>query len=221
MANAIQNGDFERDLHQWEIQPEYWSDAPDPLVRTQEAPIASRGQSLYIELARWVQVEQQYPWVVYPVESHLHFSFMGDAADFYVKIYYDDGTTNSVHFYGHWPLAWENEQVPVSTDKGIIRIEFLFVAAMNFYLDDIFLKDSSLPPSRFAESQKQRIPDQIYDYDMRFSKPPIVERLEGIELELKRISALLAQQQDPNIVQDIDAALNKRVPKGAPVFRNN
>jgi hypothetical protein len=52
-------------------------------------------------------------------------------------------------------------------------------------------------------------------------KPPLIGRLEGIELELKRISALLAQQQDPNLVKDTDTALNKRVPKGPPIFRNN
>ena len=221
MANAIQNGDFERDLHQWEVQPEYWSDSPDPLVGTQEAPIASRGQSLYIELARWIQVEQQYPWIVYATESHLRFSFMGDAADFYVNVYYEDGTASRVHFYGHWPIAWEDAQVPVSINKGIIRLEFLFVAAMNFYLDDIFLEGSSLPPSRFSGPHMQRITDLIDGYDMRYPKPSIIGRLEGIELELKRISALIAQQQDPNIVKDIDAALDKRVAKGPPIFRNN
>lgn len=221
MANVIQNGDFERALHQWVVQPEYWSDAPDPLVETQEAPIASRGQSLYIELARWVQVEQQYPWVVYAEEGHLHFSFMGEAADFYVNIYYEGGAVSRVHFYGHWPIAWEDAQVPVSVDKGIIRIEFLFVGAMNFYLDDISLEGSSLPPSRFFWSQMQKVPGQIYDDDMTYSKSPVIGRLEGIELELKRISALLAQQQDPDIIKNIDAALEKRVPKGPPVFRNN
>jgi hypothetical protein len=86
MANAIQNGDFERDLHQWEVVPEYWSESSDPLVGTQQAPIKPKGQSLYIELARWVQVEQQYPWIIYAGESHLH-------------------------FYGHWSGAWGSEQV--------------------------------------------------------------------------------------------------------------
>ncbi len=67
----------------------------------------------------------------------------------------------------------------------------------------------------------QKVPGQIYDDDMTYSKSPVIGRLEGIELELKRISALLAQQQDPDIIKDIDAALEKRVPKGPPVFRNN
>lgn len=221
MANAILNGDFERGLHQWEVLPEYWADLSNALIGTQEATAAPKGQSLFIELARWVQVEQAYPWMVFANESHLHFSFMGDAADFYTIIHYEDNTTTSVHFYGHWPRTWVSEQVPVLTDKGIVRLEFLFVGAMNFYLDNISLEGSSLPPSRFVAPRIQEIPEELYEYDLRFSNSPLMGRLAGIECELKTITALLAQQQYPEVIKDIDTALANRVPKVPSAYRNN
>ncbi|SIT07285.1 hypothetical protein SAMN05421760_11369 [Neptunomonas antarctica] len=57
------------------------------------------------------------------------------------------------------------------------------------------------------------VPGKASKYRCPHPKPPLIGRLEGIGLELKRISALLAQQPDPNLVTDIDASLNKRIQK--------
>ena len=210
MPNIIQNGNFERDLlRYWEVFPEYMTESSDPIIRTQESPAASRGQSLYIEVARWFRIEQSFPWVVYAGESQLHLSFRGEAADFYVIIHYEDGTTDSSHFYGHWPSTWENEQVTVTIGKGIVRLEFQFLGAWSFYLDDISLDGSSISPFVPWRPRMRKIPEELYDYDLRFSHTPLLGRVEGIERELKRISTLLSRQQHPDVDKNIDEAIAK------------
>ncbi len=209
MANVIRNGDFERGLREWDVLAE----RPDPPIGVRESPVAPRGHSLHIEgMVRWARIGQSYPWVVYAAEGHLHLSFRGAAADFYVNLHHDDGTTTSAHFYGHWPHVWESEEVPVSTEKGIVRLEFLVVGALDFYLDDISLEGSTIPRP-FSRARIREIPEQVFDYDMRFPLPPLMERLDGIERELKRIRTALSQQQDPDLVKDIEDALGKRPPK--------
>lgn len=210
MPNIIQNGNFERGLRQWEVLPE----SSDSLIRTQESPVSPKGQSLYIALARGISIEQSFPWIVYASESHLHLSFRGEAADFYVTIHYEDGTRDDFHFYGHWPSVWENEQVPVASGKGIVRLELLFLGAWGFYLDDISLDGTSISPPRFWRPEMRKIPEEIYDYDLRFPHPPLQGRLEGIEQELKRITTLLSKQQYPDIDKNIDEAIAKNEQKG-------
>ena len=213
MANLIRNGNFERGLDQWDIG----ADWPDPPIEVRESPVDARGRSLHVDgLVRWVRIQQTYPWVVRAAESHLHLSFRGQAADFYVNLHHEDGTTAGCHFYGHWPHVWENEEVPVSTEKGIVRLELLLVGALDLYLDDISLEGSS-PPRPFSRAQFREIPEQVFDFDMRYPVPPLMQRLEGIERELKRISCALSRQRDPDLLKRSEDALGKLPPNKARV----
>ena len=212
MANIVINGDFQRGLEMWDVSPAYYRDAENPLVRASTRTGSSRGSSLYIELGRHLLISQALPLSAFATGGSLRFSIGGYGADFYVIITYEGGERESTHFFGHWEdssePAWEELTVPVSSTRAIDSIAFNFFTAHDIYLDDISLDGfvSATPERRVRE-----IPEEIYPLPQRFHR--MEHRLIAMERELKRITALLAKRESPDIAKQVEVKLQKRIPK--------
>ena len=61
------------------------------------------------------------------------------------------------------------------------------------------------------ERRVREIPEEIYPLPQRFHR--MEHRLIAMERELKRITALLAKRESPDIAKQVEVKLQKRIPK--------
>jgi hypothetical protein len=202
MPNVIRNGDFESGLDDWNVRPE--EEAADGWVRV-DSDCPDRSIALHIFSSQYIFIEQNYPWIVYADSGDLTFRIYGYGAAFYVNIHYEDGSAENHLFYGHYEDRWEQLSVPVISGKGITKIQFEVIVAVEIFIDDIIL---------FGSSQPSWAPSPIKPPSQEYNVPPLLEvmerRLIGIEKQMSRIANLLTKQQYPDFIKELRRKVEKR-----------